>query len=95
MSRLPIGRTDFDRQAGWSALAVVASGAPAEEWNNEIRAVLLGLGWRVADRSAFAAIAVDSPTLEVLGFLAGRARSGRLTGVHPAVVATARAAIGL
>ena len=95
VSRLPIGRTDFDRQAGWAALAVVASGTPADEWNNEIRALLLGLGWRVADRPSFATIAVDSPTLEVLEFLAGRARSGRVTGLHPAVAATARAAIDL
>ncbi|WP_338020964.1 plasmid pRiA4b ORF-3 family protein [Rhodococcus sp. YH1] len=93
VSRLPVGRTEFDRHAGWSALAVVASGLPAEHWHTEIRAVLLALGWRVDGRPSLAP-AVASPTLDVLELLAGTTRHGRLTGPRPAVAATARTVIG-
>ncbi|MBC2644388.1 plasmid pRiA4b ORF-3 family protein [Rhodococcus wratislaviensis] len=93
LSRLPVGRTEFDRQAGWLALAVVGSGIPAEDWTSEIRNLLLGLGWRVEGSPVLPAAAVVSPTLDVLELLAGKTR-GRLTGTDPAVAATARAVIG-
>lgn len=94
MSRLPVGRTEFDRQAGWLALAVVAGGSPAEEWASEIRNLLLGLGWRVEGSPVLGVAAVVSPTLDVLELLSGKTHRGRLTGTDPAVAATARAAIG-
>jgi hypothetical protein len=94
LSRLPVGRTEFDRQAGWLALAVVGSGSPAEEWTSEIRNLLLGLGWRVEGSPVLPAVAVVSPTLDVLELLAGKTHRGRLTGTDPAVAATARAVIG-
>ncbi|MDJ0419990.1 plasmid pRiA4b ORF-3 family protein [Rhodococcus opacus] len=93
ISRLPVGRTDFDRQAGWLALAVVGSGSPAEEWTSEIRNLLLGLGWRVEGSPVLPVAAVVSPTLDVLELLSGKTR-GRLTGLDPTVAATARAVIG-
>ncbi|MDJ0420015.1 plasmid pRiA4b ORF-3 family protein, partial [Rhodococcus opacus] len=94
MSRLPVGRTEFDRQAGWLALAVVASGSPAEEWASEIRNALLGLGWRAEGSPTLGTAAVVSPTLDVLELLSGKTHRGRPTGTDPAVAATARAAIG-
>ena len=36
VGRLPLGTKDFDRQAGWIALAVAGSGAPAEQWREQI-----------------------------------------------------------
>ncbi|MHA4854711.1 plasmid pRiA4b ORF-3 family protein [Rhodococcus sp. MSC1_016] len=94
MSRLPVGRTEFDRQAGWLALAVVAGGSPAEEWASEIRNLLLGLGWRVEGSPVLGVAAVVSPTLDVLELLSGKTHRGRLTGTDPAVAAAARAVIG-
>ncbi len=94
VSRLPVGRTEFDRQAGWLALAVAGSGIPAEEWEREIRTLLLGLGWRVEGSPFLDLFAVDNPTLDVLELLSGKTRRGRLTGPDPAVAATARAATG-
>ncbi|WP_308115014.1 plasmid pRiA4b ORF-3 family protein [Rhodococcus opacus] len=94
ISRLPVGRTDFDRQADWLALAVVGSGIPAEEWASEIRNLLVGLGWRVKGSPILGTAAVVSPTLDVLDLLSGKTHRGRLTGLDPAVAATARAVIG-
>ncbi|TQC39227.1 plasmid pRiA4b ORF-3 family protein [Rhodococcus sp. WS4] len=94
ISRLPVGRTEFDRQAGWVALAVVGSGSPAEEWKNEIRNLLLGLGWRVEGSPVLGLAAVVSPTLDVLELLSGKTHRGRLTDLDPTVAATARAVIG-
>lgn len=91
VSRLPVGRTEFDRQAGWLALAVVGSGIPSEEWEGEIRTVLLGLGWRVEGSPFLDLFAVENPTLDVLKLLSGESHRGRLTGSDSAVAATARA----
>lgn len=93
LSRLPVGRTEFDRQAGWLALAAVGGGIPAEEWKREIRNLLLGLGWRVQGSPSPDLVAVVSPTLDVLELLSGKTHRGRLTGLDPAVAATARAVI--
>ena len=94
VSRLPLGRTEFDRQAGWLTLAVVGSGLPAEEWEREIRTLLLGLGWRVEGSPVLDRFSVNSPTLDALELLCGETRRGRLTGLDPAVAATARAVTG-
>lgn len=44
--RLPLGTKDWERQSGWMALAVAASGTPVEEWRNEVSDLLSALGWR-------------------------------------------------
>jgi len=93
VGRLPLGTKEFDRQAGWLTLAVAGSGIPAEEWHDEIGDLLLALGWRT-DRDSYARPPVRNPTLDVLGELAGAARTRRrVTGTDLAVGATARAAI--
>lgn len=94
VSRLPVGKAEFDRQAGWLTLAVAGSGVPAEEWDQEIRDLLLGLGWRIEGRPFPELVAVDIPTLDVLELLSGKTRRSRLIGLDPAVAATARAVIG-
>ncbi|MFE7421733.1 plasmid pRiA4b ORF-3 family protein [Rhodococcus sp. NPDC057529] len=93
LSRLPVSRTEFDRQAGWLALAVVGSGIPAEEWTRELRNLLLGLGWRTKGSPTLGTAAVASPSLDVLELLSGKTR-GTITGTDPAVAATARAVTG-
>jgi len=93
ISRLPAGRTDFDRQAGWVTAAVVAGGVPAEHWHTEIAALLQALGWRTQGRASLSPAAVANPTLDVFGILAGSTRQGRPTGLHSAVSATAHATI--
>lgn len=93
VGRLPLGTTDFDRHAGWMALAVAGSGVPAQLWREEIGDLLLDLGWRI-DRDSHSAPPASSPTLVVLEELAGAARTGwRVTGTNLAVAATARSVI--
>ena len=93
VARLPLGTKEFDRHAGWVALAVAGSGAPAEQWRDQIRELLLALGWRT-DRDRYSPPPAHSPTLDVLTELSGAARIGwRVTGTDPAVAATARWAI--
>lgn len=94
VSRLPLGVKDSDRQAGWLALAVVGSGAPAERWRPEISELLFALGWR-SGHDRYPAPPADSPTLDVLKHLAGFARNGwgPTSGIDLAVSATARAAV--
>lgn len=91
VSRLPLGTKDIDHDAGWLALAVVGSGVPAESWSSGISDLLARFGWRT-DHPVYWLPPAISPTLFVLEFLAGSARtSRRLTGVNAAVAATARA----
>jgi hypothetical protein len=93
VSRLPLGSKEFERDAGWLALAVAGSGTPAQDWQTEIGDLLHGLGWRT-DREPYSPPPGHSPTLAVLHELAGAARSGwRVTGTDTAVATTARAAI--
>jgi hypothetical protein len=94
VGRLPLGAKDTDRQAGWMALAVAGSGAPAQEWRSEISDLLFALGWR-SGRDRHSPPPAHSPTLDVLDQLAGAARAGwgRIAGVDFAVATTARAAI--
>jgi hypothetical protein len=89
VGRLPLGTKDFDRQAGWLALAVAGSGIPAEEWRDEIADLLFAVGWRT-DRDPYSRPPAHSPTLDVLDELAGAARTGwQVTGID-LVVAAAR-----
>jgi hypothetical protein len=93
VGRLPLGTKDFDRQAGWMALAVAGSGAPVEHWREQVSDLLLGLGWRT-DRDRHSRPPAHSPTLVVLNELAGAARTGwRIMGTDLAVAATARSVI--
>ena len=93
VGRLPLGTKDFDRHAGWMALAVAGSGAPAEQWREQVSDLLLALGWRI-DRDRHSPPPAQSPTLVVLNELAGAARTGwRVTGTDLAVAATARSVI--
>jgi hypothetical protein len=88
-----LGTKDFDREAGWLALAVAGSGIPAEEWRDEVGDLLLALGWRT-DRDSHSRPPAHSPTLDVLDELAGAARTGwRVTGTDLAGATTARAVI--
>jgi len=80
VGRLPLGTKDFDRHAGWVALAVAGSGEPAEHWREEIGELLLALGWRT-NRDRYSPPPAQSPTVVVLEELAGAARAGwRVTG---------------
>lgn len=92
VGRLPLGKKDFERHAGWMALAVAGSGLPTEDWRAEISDLLLALGWTEGDR--YSPPTAQSPTLAVLEELAGAARTGwRLQGTDLAVATTARAVI--
>lgn len=93
VGRLPVGTKDFDRHAGWMALAVVGSGAPAEDWRETISDLLFDLGWRTS-RNSYSPPSAHSPTLAVLENLAGSTRTGwRVTGVDLALAASSRLAI--
>ena len=93
VGRLPLGTRDFDRHAGWMALAVAGSGAPAEQWREQIGELLLALGWRT-NRDPYSPPPAHSPTLDVLEQLGGAGRTGwRVTGIDLAVAATARSVI--
>ncbi len=94
VGRLPLGTKDAERQAGWMALAVAGSGAPAQEWRSEISDLLFALGWR-SGRDRFSPPPAHSATLDVLEQLAGaaRVRWGEIQGVDFAVATTARAGI--
>lgn len=94
VARLPLGSTDFDRDAGWLALAVAASGAEPQAWRAEVSALLFAAGWRLGGDTSSPPPA-HSPTLTVLEGLAGAARTGwRVVGADEGVARTARAAIG-
>ncbi|MEJ7635590.1 plasmid pRiA4b ORF-3 family protein [Aeromicrobium sp.] len=93
VGRLPLGTKDFDRQSGWMALAVAASGAPAEDWHAMISDLLFDIGWRTS-RDSYSPPTAHSTTLTVLETLAGATRAGwRVTGTDLAVAATSRRVI--
>lgn len=93
VGRLPMGTKDFDRQAGWMALVVVGSGAPAEDWRETVSDLLFDLGWRTS-RDSYSSPSAHSPTLAVLETLGGATRTGwRITGVDLALAASSRLAI--
>lgn len=92
VGRLPLGSSDAERHAGWMALAVVGSGAPAQEWRSEISDLLFALGWR-SGHDRVSSPPPDSATLDVLLQLAGASPVGwrEIRGVDLAVAATAAA----
>lgn len=94
VGRLPLGTKDWERQSGWMALAVAASGTPIEQWRGEISDLLLALGWRTSN-DPYAPPAANSVTLDVLLQLAGENRLHwrEVKGVDPAVASMARAVI--
>jgi hypothetical protein len=94
VGRLPLGRTDFDRQAGWITLAVVAAGTEHDLWDDVIRHILTDIGWRTTVDGRASMLHVRNPTLDVLEILSGEA-PGRRPGRDglTAAVAAARAAI--
>lgn len=93
VARLPLGTSDSDRQAGWLALAVVASGTTTDQWRFEVSDLLYDLGWRSGGNRDVPPPA-HSPTYDVLRQLVGESRTGwRIEGSDPAVAATARAVI--
>jgi hypothetical protein len=89
-----LGTKDFERPAGWMALAVAGSGVPAQEWRSEISDLLFALGW-ASGHDRFSPPSANSATLDVLEQLAGasRVRWREIAGVDFAVAATARAVI--
>lgn len=90
VGRLPLGTKDFHRESGWMALAVAASGAPAEDWHNMISGLLFDLGWRTS-RDSYSPPTAHSATLTVLETMSGTTRAGwRLTGTDLAVAAASR-----
>lgn len=93
VGRLPLGTKLFDQQAGWAALAVAASEAPLEEWNQRISEILHGLGWHnTGDGDRL--VPARSPTLIALMILSGWASEARITtGVNPDIAALARATL--
>ncbi len=71
--RLPLGRKDFDRQAGWVSLAVFAAGTEFGGWTDAIRMILTDIGWRTTVDGLQAFLHIGNPTLGALEILAGRA----------------------
>lgn len=88
-SRLPLGRTDFDRQSGWVTLAVVAAGTEPDRWNDAIRHVLTDIGWRTTVDGQASMLHVRNPTLDVLDIMCGEALGGRPERNGVAAAATA------
>lgn len=92
-SRLPFGREDFDRHAGWMALVVVGAELPAEEWDAEISDLLALIGWRMSRGNMVINPSALSPTLSVLDVLGFGLNPKARKGVNPALAALARAAV--
>lgn len=91
VDRLPLGKSDADRHAGWVSLVVVGSETPEQLWREHISNLMFDLGWRDG-RDGRGAPSANNPTLSVLRLLAGELRTGpRLNGTS-AVSAAARAA---
>lgn len=93
VSRLPLGRAELDRHAGWMALAVVGSGAPAEKRRPTIRTLLGLLGWQSRYGNVISDPQPHSPTLSVLEILGGAMTRTEVTGVDAALAATARSVV--
>lgn len=90
--KLPLGRSRWDHDAGWTAVAVVGSSESSEQWRDRITEALFGLGWR-SGHDGLGPLPVTSPTYDVLTMLAGEARSRALP--HALVAAAvARAVLG-
>lgn len=92
VGRLPLGSKEWEVDAGWLTLAVVASEAHPSVWRAETSTLLALRGWRSAHRPN-ANPRADSPTLDVLDYLGGQARRGRHDEPTPGIGATARAVL--
>ena len=90
LSRLPLGRGEFERSAGWFALLAAASGQPAEDWWGATSDLLAEAGW-VAPRGQRPS--AHSPTLQVLDVLAAGLRHWTATGHNAAATAAARTVV--
>src|SRR5699024_11056063 len=64
IGRLPLGKTDADRHAGWVSLAVTGSEASGRSLREQISEVMYGLGWRDG-RDGIGLPPTQNPTLEV------------------------------
>lgn len=70
-TKLPLGKTVFEKHAGWVALVVAGSGAPYVQWPGLISEVLFDMGWRNQGRFGNPnRVPFHSPTYEVLQLLA-------------------------
>lgn len=93
IGRLPLGKSTAERHAGWAALVVAGSEAPAALWDIGVSEIMAGLGWR-SSVDYVAPPPSDSLTLDVLKLLAGaRRRYWEQRDADPTVAAIARAAL--
>lgn len=94
--RLPIGRRDNERQAGWLCLMASAAGEGARSADGHIAAILTSMGWRAAGGGGLtAAHASDAarPTRHVLESTGGDLVYRRDDHADPAAVRLARMAL--
>lgn len=92
IGRLPLGKTDADRHAGWVSLAVTGSEASGRLLREQISEVMFGLGWRDG-RDGIGLPPAQNPTLEVLRLLGGELQTARRRTGMASVAAVARAAM--
>lgn len=67
--KLPLGRTQFDRHAGWSSLLVAGTDIEFEEWKEYIANTLADIGWLQVSGGLQLAPAPYNPTLTLLEIL--------------------------
>jgi hypothetical protein len=91
VDRMPLGRTDADRHAGWVSLAVIGGEVPAHARRERISELMFDLGWRDG-RDRIGLPPAENPTLDVLRVLTGEPYS-RKSGRGPAAGAVARAVL--
>ncbi|GAA2003141.1 IS1096 element passenger TnpR family protein [Brevibacterium samyangense] len=92
MKRLPLGRGEGDRTAGWVTLAAVGAEVPPQDWRATGAATLRRLGWEY-EGGLHPDYVPATPTQDVIEFLAGEARHGkRPHGFDPEFVSAVAAA---
>ncbi len=92
ISRLPLGKDQFDRHAGWMTLAVAATEAPDGDWPEEVGTLLALIGWRLEGNPMLMPSA-ECPTSDVLQVLGGVLGMRIDRSINPAIAAVARSAI--
>jgi len=90
IGRLPLGKTDADRHAGWVSLAVTGSEASGRSLREQISEGMYGLGWRDG-RDGIGLPPAQNPTLEVLRLPGGELQRARRRSGETSVAAVARA----
>ena len=90
IGRLPLGKTDADRHAGWVSLAVTGSEVSGRSLREQISEVMYDLGWRDG-RDGIGLPPAQNPTLEVLRLLGGELQTARRRRGVTSVAAVARA----